>query len=124
MKANTLIFFRSYILFFVYYLLLKISFSERAISRNGAVIDGISVIETKAIIAAMKERKIKDNQEAKILQEESTAKEVVSCGHIITCRPSTVSGFKQREGEYLSVWFKKGKTRRGEVQRGSVLQLI
>jgi len=72
MKANTLMFFRSYTLFFVYYLLLKISFSERAIFRNGTVIDGISVIETKAIIAAMKERKIKDNQEAKILQEESS----------------------------------------------------
>jgi len=40
--------------------------------------------------------KIKDGQEAKILQEESTAEEVVSCGHIITCGPSSVSGFKQR----------------------------
>lgn len=60
----------------------------------GVVIDGISVIETRAIIAAMKEEKNKE--EPKILQEESTTEEVVSCGHIITCGPSSVSGFKQR----------------------------
>lgn len=30
------------------------------------------------------------------MREESTAEEVVSCGHIITCGPSGVSGFKQR----------------------------
>jgi len=36
MKANILIFFRSYILFFVYYLLLKISFSERNLQEWGS----------------------------------------------------------------------------------------
>lgn len=55
-KANALIFFRPNS--FLCLLSARISFSERAISRNGAVIDDeISVIETRAIIAAMKEGK-------------------------------------------------------------------
>lgn len=87
------------------------------------------MIETKAIIAAMKKqeiKKIKGSREAKILQEESTAEEVVSCGHIITGGPNSVSGFKRRRkgGEMLRSMVQGGPTGRGEIQRGSILQLI
>lgn len=87
------------------------------------------MIETKAIIAAMKKQKIKNlkkNREAKILQEESTAEEVVSCGHIITSGPNSVSGFKRRRkgGEMLRSMVQGGPAGRGDIQRGSILQLI
>lgn len=62
-----------------------------------------------------------------ILQEESMAEEVVSCGRIITGRPSSMSSFKRRmkgRGNGSRSMVQEGLEGRREIQRGSVLQLI